>query len=96
MHKSKKLDKGGCCDADPPVIMISLSWNCRGVGRPRKVQFLIDIVRQEHPDVIFLYETMEAKSKLEYVQSKLNFEGLFVVDLVGRSEGIALLWKEKD
>ncbi|XP_074342276.1 uncharacterized protein LOC141679766 [Apium graveolens] len=73
-----------------------LSWNCRGVGRPRKVQFLFNIVRQEQPYLVFLCETIAVKSKLEYVQNKLGYEGLFVVDPVGRSGGIALLWKEKE
>lgn len=76
--------------------MITLNWNCRGVGCPRKVQFLVDIVRQEQPSFIFLCEMMVGKSKLEYVHNKLGYEGLFVVDPVGRSGGIELLWKEKN
>ncbi|XP_074356478.1 uncharacterized protein LOC141696197 [Apium graveolens] len=33
---------------------------------------------------------------MEWVQLKLGYQGMFVVDSVGRSGGIALLWKEQD
>ena len=33
---------------------------------------------------------------MEFVRDRLGFEGLFVVDPVGRSGGLALLWKEKN
>ena len=32
---------------------------------------------------------------MEWIRVKLGFAGLFAVDLVGRSEGVALLWKEE-
>lgn len=33
---------------------------------------------------------------MKWVQVKLGYQGLFVVEPVGRSGGLALLWKEKD
>lgn len=71
--------------------MKTLSWNCRGVGFPRNIQFLCDVVRQEKPMLFFLCETLAKKSKMEWVQLKLGYQGMFVVDSVGRSGGIALL-----
>lgn len=42
-------------------------------------------------------ETKSTKHKMEGLHVKLGFEGLFVVvDPVGRSGGLALLWKEKN
>lgn len=76
--------------------MSTLSWNCRGVGLPGKFQFLSDVVRQEKPIFIFLCETIVRKSKMEWIQSKLGYKGLFVVEPQGRSGGLALLWKERD
>lgn len=32
----KKHVIGGCCLADPPVIMNALAWNCQGLGSPSK------------------------------------------------------------
>ncbi|XP_074342489.1 uncharacterized protein LOC141680061 [Apium graveolens] len=33
---------------------------------------------------------------MEWVQLKLGYQGMFVVDSVGRSGGLAMLWQEKD
>lgn len=74
--------------------MITLSWNCREVGLPSNFQFLTDVVRHEKPDFIFLCETIEKKNKMEWIQTKLGFEGLITVDPQGMSGGLALLWKE--
>jgi hypothetical protein len=41
-------------------------------------------------------ETKSNKFAMEFVRVRLGFEGLFVVDPVGRSEGLALLWKENN
>ena len=45
---------------------------------------------------MFLMETRSSKMKMEFLKVKLGFEGLFVVDRVGRSGGLSLLWKEKN
>lgn len=66
------------------------------MGLPSNVQFLSEVVRQEKPDYIFLCETIEKKSKLEWIRNKLGFEGLVAVDPQGRSGGVALLWREEN
>ena len=38
-------------------------------------------------------ETLCCRDKLESIKIKLGFEGLFVVDKVGRSGGIAMFWR---
>lgn len=76
--------------------MTTLSWNCRGMGLSRKVQFLYDVVRQEQPIFVFLCETMAKRSRMEWVRNKLGFEGMVTVDPVGKSGGLALMWKDKD
>lgn len=73
-----------------------LSWNCRGMGLPLKVQFLVDVIRQEQHEIVFLYETMAKKSRMEWIKNKLGFEGLITVDPIGQSGGLALMWKEKE
>jgi exonuclease III len=76
--------------------MILLSWNCRGLGNPRAIRDLCRLVRDKRPTFLFLMETKSSKSKMEFLRVKLGFDGLFVVDPVGRSGGLCLLWKEKD
>lgn len=72
--------------------MITLSWNCRGLGQPTTVPALCELVRARRPDVIFLFETLSFGVRLESLRVKLNFHSCFSVDCVGRSGGIAVLW----
>ncbi|KAL1824879.1 hypothetical protein ACET3Z_011657 [Daucus carota] len=39
---------------------------------------------------------MAKRSRMEWVKQKLGFEGLITVDLIGKSGGLTLMWKEKD
>ena len=73
--------------------MSCLSWNCRGLGHPRTVQVLADLVKQYNPAFIFMMETLCHRDKLEKIKIQLGYAGLFVVDKVGRSGGLALFWK---
>ena len=75
--------------------MSILSWNCRGLGHPRTVQVLTELVKHKRPSVVFLMETLSYRNQLEYLRSKLGFENLFVVDRVGRRGGLALFWDVK-
>jgi exonuclease III len=66
-----------------------LSWNCQGIGSPWKVRDLHLLVKENNPNILFLMETKCKKSRLEYLRVKLGYGGLFVVDSVGRSGGLA-------
>ena len=72
--------------------MSILSYNCRGLGQPRTVQVLTDLVKHKKPSFVFLMGTLCYRNQLEGLKNKLGFENLFVVDRVGRSGGLALLW----
>lgn len=52
------------------------------------------MAKEKRPTLLFLMETKSRQHSLERIRVKLGFEGLFVVDPVGRSGGLALLWKE--
>ncbi|KAK9195743.1 hypothetical protein WN943_003868 [Citrus x changshan-huyou] len=54
---------------------------------------LTELVRKKKISFIFLIETLCSKSKLESIKRQLGYDGLFVVERVGRSEGLALLWQ---
>ncbi|XP_060964189.1 uncharacterized protein LOC133033466 [Cannabis sativa] len=76
--------------------MSLLSWNCRGLGNPRVVQFLKEIVFQKRPTIIFLCETICKSDRVNYVKRLLGFEGCYVVEARGHSGGLAMLWKKED
>jgi hypothetical protein len=71
-----------------------LSWNYQGLGNLLAIQDLCRLVKEKRPTILFLMETKCRKDKMEALRVRLEFEGLFVVDAVGRSGGLALLWKE--
>lgn len=45
---------------------------------------------------MFLCETLNGQEKLERLQKTLHFEGIVLVNSLGRSWGLAMLWKEED
>lgn len=54
------------------------------------------MIHQERPSFIFLYETLDNKGRMEKLRRELKFEGLLSVNAVGKSGGLALMWKYKD
>lgn len=50
------------------------------------------MVKEKKPNILFLMETISRKQHLEWLRVKLGFDGLFVVDPIGRSGGLALFW----
>lgn len=74
--------------------MSTISWNCRGLGNPRAIRALKDIVSDKKPSFIFLIETKIKQSSVLKVRKQLGFKGSFVVDPVGIGGGLALFWKD--
>jgi hypothetical protein len=52
------------------------------------------MVKVKRPIVVFLMETKLRQVKMERIRYSLGFNNLFVVDSVGKSGGLALLWNE--
>lgn len=73
--------------------MICLSWNCQGMGNPRTVCALKDIIIAKKANLIFLYETLIHQIKIEQIKYLLAYDGCFCVDHLGRGGGLAILWK---
>ena len=63
--------------------MSCLNWNCRGLGHPRTIQVLIDLVKHKNLAFIFFIETFCHIDKLEKLKVKLGYVGLFVVEKDG-------------
>ncbi|GMY35564.1 hypothetical protein FCV25MIE_30806 [Fagus crenata] len=73
--------------------MILISWNCQGLGNPKAVRALHHMVKKKGPEVLFLMETKLDAVRMEVIRIKLGFDNAFTVPSLGRSGGLALLWK---
>lgn len=73
--------------------MIVLSWNCRGLGHPRAVLVLLDLIKAHKPDIILLLENLSYSNKVENIRISLGFDGVFSIDREGSTVGICALWK---
>jgi exonuclease III len=73
--------------------MSFLSWNCRGLGNPQTVRDLHRLVKEKRPSLVFLMETKSQSIRLEKVRVRIGFDNVFVVNSVGKSGGLALLWR---
>ena len=52
-----------------------------------------DLVQKHKLDVLFLCETLVHANKIEEIHIRLGFEEAFIVSGIGRSGGLAILWR---
>lgn len=76
--------------------MNCLAWNCRGLGNPRAVRCLGELLKTHKPTVVFLIETLVDKNRMEGLRRKFGYDSCFAVDVRGRSGGLAAMWKNND
>lgn len=70
-----------------------VGWNYRGLGQPRTVRVLKEMVKSHQPRILFLSETLVEGNKIETLASKIGYENFFSVDRQGRSGGLAVFWR---
>ncbi|GMI80381.1 hypothetical protein HRI_001707400 [Hibiscus trionum] len=70
-----------------------LSWNVRGLGKPRARKRLQASLRDVNPSVIFLIETKLQASEMLNVRRRWGFQCGVEVSSRGRSGGLCLSWK---
>ncbi|XP_075499746.1 uncharacterized protein LOC142538273 [Primulina tabacum] len=73
--------------------MSCISWNVRGLGNQRVFRELKRLVAERNPSLLFLCETKRRDSNFTRWKDVLGYSGMFVVNCVGRSGGLTLLWK---
>lgn len=74
--------------------MSIFAWNCRGLESSLAVRTLTNAVKEMDPLLVFLSETKTGIGRIKGIQNKINFTQGIVVPSDGRSEGLALLWRE--
>eukprot|EP00253_Pinus_taeda_P019656 PITA_19656 len=72
-----------------------VSWNCRGLGNPSKIEVVKDLMKAEPLDILMLQETkIEGQALLEISSSKWNKRTGKAVSSRGNSRGLETLWNE--
>ena len=69
-----------------------LCWNCCGLGNPRTVQELLDIVSKVKPCLVFLMECKVKMDRIQSVKKKLGFDKLFYIVGLNNGGGLCLFW----
>jgi exonuclease III len=72
-----------------------VSWNCRGLGNPTKIEAVKDLLKAAPSDILMLQETkIEGQALLEISRKKWNKSSGKAVSARGTSGGLATLWTE--
>ncbi|KAG2719857.1 hypothetical protein I3760_02G010500 [Carya illinoinensis] len=69
-----------------------LSWKYRGFGNPQTVQDFCNMAEKNKPNLVFIMETKFGSRRFEGLKRRLHCEGCFIVNLVGKRDGMILLW----
>ncbi|KAL8491099.1 hypothetical protein ACS0TY_022939 [Phlomoides rotata] len=78
--------------------MITLSWNCRGLGNQATVRTLKKLLHENDLSIIFLMETKLSYTQMNALNSRsLHSEGCLPVECEGshtnKSGGLCMLWR---
>lgn len=74
-----------------------VSWNCRGLGNPRKAETITDLLKMESIDILILKETkIEGDSLLHTSSSKWKFDNGKAVSARDTVGEIGTLWYGKN
>lgn len=72
-----------------------VSWNCRALGNPSKLEAVKDLMKTEPSDILMLQETkIEGHALLEISSSKWNKRAGKVVSSRRTSVGLTTLWND--
>ncbi|KAK3218312.1 hypothetical protein Dsin_012282 [Dipteronia sinensis] len=67
-------------------------WNVRGLGSGLAFRTLLNLKQNHNPEVLILLETKVTHVVMESFRVNLGFSGKLVMNYVGHSGGICMLW----
>lgn len=73
--------------------MNCLVWNARGLGSPGAFREFRRLIADSSPGLVFVCETKMTRFKSRWWNDVLGYDGFFMVDAVGQSGGLLLLWR---
>lgn len=85
-------NSGGEFGLAPTTNMNLVCWNCRGIGGPRKREFLSRFLRATRVSIAFVVETKCSQQKSDLFLQNQPLPNFECVPAIGRSGGLWLLW----
>jgi exonuclease III len=70
-----------------------IAWNCRGLGNGSTIRGLLNIQKEENPDILFLSETKLDRARIDGLRWRIGLTNMVVKDCRGRSGGLTLFWR---
>ncbi|KAA3479379.1 expansin-A1-like [Gossypium australe] len=83
----------GCQWASRPITMKTICWNVRGLGSSRAVRRLHYLIKQQHPQLVFLMETKLDQKRMERVRRRCGFTNGIDIEAEGSRGRLCLAWK---
>lgn len=77
-------------------MMKILSWNCRGLGHPSKLNALRDLIHNEKPEIILIQETKQEQSEMNRIINQQKQYSGNISEARGASGGIATIWDSNE
>lgn len=71
-----------------------LAWNCQGLGRALTAHQLKELCKLHSPQLIFLAETKNQFTRVDFIRRFVGMDGLQIVDPIGTAGGLVVLWKQ--
>lgn len=75
--------------------MRTIAWNHRGLRNGAVVCGLLNVQKEEDPDILFLSETKLDKQRIEGLRWKLGLTNMISKDYEGRSGGLPIFWRKE-
>jgi len=92
---TKYFDESGSAGAVLREKMKLIAWNCRGLGNSLAIRSLLNLQKEEDPNILFLSETKMDEKRIEGLRWKLGLMNLVVKDCKGKSGGLAIFWRKE-
>jgi exonuclease III len=73
-----------------------IAWNCRGLGNGPAIRSLLNLQKEEDPDILFLSETKMDVRRIKGLRWKLGLTNMIVKDCEGKSDGLVIFLEEGD
>lgn len=64
------------------------------MGNSLTIQALKAMIAKDKPDLLFLSETKNSETMIQWLQKQLHFSSYYVWNPVGQAGGLAVFWTE--